>query len=578
MSLTTRSSLTAVLFLSLAAASATADVIPTGPSDVPLDDLDNTAIVHGQITDYVSVYEIKPQAHGQTPLYVPEASTEGPKPLRSEYTIDRHSDLLLHIDPQIARLGGTLTIRARLLRDPPTEVAVENYTAVNDKQLKQEQHALLATDTQLFRDVNGADLQRQYAELIVAAGDFVPSLDRVERIFGDATTGPARQSFSDSDFDAFRLAIDDLRFKRQALSNDLATITTAVDEGVLQSPLMERLGATVHDQVEEELGKVRGDLLRWQVVLGSDIDTSGYFMCRKQLYQTDADVTVKVDKKAKKIPKGTILEFDADGKIATPVEFAGVDYNDLGKALSSTSTIDVACAAPLVKTALDKMVVYRATLSEISTQQHFEQIESARKELRGEIRKLLSNDVRDARINVGALDASHDERLEVTIRVVTPGASTLTGDGKSSGDESGDLELVETITFRIADVGWSHSIAPQFALIKRLSDVRSPTESEVPSNFKPAAGAMLSFRYRTRSRASDWLIPSVGIAAFAVDFDPRQSFELGAGVGLGWLNEYVHAGLGVSLFADGKRGFGWISLDFAKTVDTFSTLFQGGGK
>ena len=74
------------------------------------------------------------------------------------------------------------------------------------------------------------------------------------------------------------------------------------------------------------------------------------------------------------------------------------------------------------------------------------------------------------------------------------------------------------------------------------------------------------------------MCPSVGIAAFAVDFDPRTTLEVGVGPSVGYFNDLVHIGMGWNLSVDDHRRYYFISLDFLRASETFGTLFGGGPK
>jgi hypothetical protein len=73
----------------------------------------------------------------------------------------------------------------------------------------------------------------------------------------------------------------------------------------------------------------------------------------------------------------------------------------------------------------------------------------------------------------------------------------------------------------------------------------------------------------------DWVFPSVGLAVYAVDFDPATSLELGVGPSIGLLDEHIHAGIGWNLSVGDHRQFWWVSLDFLRASDTFAALFGG---
>jgi hypothetical protein len=198
-----------------------------------------------------------------------------------------------------------------------------------------------------------------------------------------------------------------------------------------------------------------------------------------------------------------------------------------------------------------------------------EQVESMKRSVRKGIETRLKRAVRDARIRLSTLDLVHNDTIEILVRVTRQGTTLR------AADTRGTIDIEERVLIRVVESGVSFSTSPQFALIKRSSDVRVASPREVPSNFKPAVGVVFAARYRTLSRGLDWVIPSVGLSAHVADFDPTTSLELGIGPSIGLLDDHVHAGVGWNLSVDNHRQYWWISLDFLRTSQTFSSLFGG---
>lgn len=177
--------------------------------------------------------------------------------------------------------------------------------------------------------------------------------------------------------------------------------------------------------------------------------------------------------------------------------------------------------------------------------------------------------MKPAIVHLDAADLEHNDTVELIVK------ASMERLALSDDDSTEEEFLTYRFRMRIVDLGFSYAIGPQFGMIKRISDVREATAKDSPSNFRPAPGGAIQFRYRTYSRASDWLLPSVGAAAFVLDFDPSQAFELGVGPSVGLLNGMVHGGAGWNLFVTDHRMYWFLSLDFLQTIESFGPLFGG---
>jgi hypothetical protein len=161
-------------------------------------------------------------------------------------------------------------------------------------------------------------------------------------------------------------------------------------------------------------------------------------------------------------------------------------------------------------------------------------------------------------VRLSTLDVHHGDRVEIIVRITRPGTSLR------ADEAPGTVDIEERALIRVTEAGITFHSSPQFALIKRISDVRVASASEVPSNYKPAGGFVFGARLRTLRPMLDWVFPSVGLAVYAVDFDPATSLELGVGPRIGW-----------NLSVGDHRQFWWVSLDFLRASDTFAALFGG---
>jgi len=207
-----------------------------------------------------------------------------------------------------------------------------------------------------------------------------------------------------------------------------------------------------------------------------------------------------------------------------------------------------------------------------NSDEQLDTMRQALEELRSAAARALheaADGVKPARIYLGAATTEHGDILEVIVESLEQAAAA---------DQ--EAPVSETLRFRIrlVDNGVSARVAPNFTLVKRIKDVAVASERAKPSNFEITAGAALTFRWRDEAPWTDWLVPSVGIHATLPDFDPSNSFELGVGLSLGWLNDMIHAGIGWNLSVTDDREYFFISLDFLAGVDGFSQLTSKGGE
>ena len=166
----------------------------------------------------------------------------------------------------------------------------------------------------------------------------------------------------------------------------------------------------------------------------------------------------------------------------------------------------------------------RRTQDELRKTVPFERLSGvARRVAEGSIEEHLSR-LQPAVIHLSAANLHHDDIVEIIVTATLPG---LRESGEESAppteDGTGSEQSVQRFRFRAVEDGFSWTAGPQFVIVKRIKDVSVASESDAPANFVPAPGGYGGVRYRTRSRWSEWLIPSVQIAATTPKFDPSNS-------------------------------------------------------
>lgn len=537
---------------------------------------------------------------------------DGNGELANQYPVDRMSDIVISFGDHIGDLQGSISVRARILGATPTEVPVENYTIVNDKELKEERKLLFADDTDFFRDAAHQklleDLNRlqrattEYKALLEATGvvalkDLYPSDDvrkwfennqRLPGTFAQnvgtetilAATANMRRAVGDDSttrLKALLAALDDVR---QDVTGLFVLSSTAFQ---LRDDELRQLQATANSLIAS-LVSTRSSLelslpSSVMAVLDPCATKGAAYFIKKD------DVVAKDDKGADiKIPMREYIRVDAQKppRIVFPPTFEGLvlDAKAQAASLDPVNEPDAnVCYARVVPVIGDRLRAQLRTVEVLETnlqptKEHengvLYSIENMKAQLRQGIEKRLGRAVRDARVRLATLDIHQNDVVELIVRVSRQGTSL------HSDDTRGTVDVEERVLLRVVEKRLTFSTSPQFALIKRMSDVRMASATEVPSNFKPAAGVVFAARVHALNRVYDWLIPSLGISAHVADFDPTTSLELGLGPSLGLLDEHIHLGMGWNLAVSDNREYWWISLDFLRTSETFAALFGGG--
>lgn len=551
----------------------------------------------------------------------PERWRTEPKTISSEYAVWNDHDLLLVLDEAIINLNGAISIRARILDEAKTEIPVENYTVINDKEIKEERKALFADETELFR---GPDDDALIAQLLVLQNrashyrallygapvsglrNLYPgeAFDKWLAAIEDETARPAltaqagvlsEHALESAAASLASLHSDELVQSKQALIAALADVEQRIEKQFVVSRLTDQLDDSNLSSVRDAALRLIRRISVWRSRLESAgaPDVSAFEACTASLFEATATFSAKaldggdvtfgpgerlwVDELNKNLslvrtPKHTAA-FTLD-----PTKVKRVDarqhcyefvfpsfWRSLGTQLEVL--IDITKRPDEISLPPDCRTAEAPEHDDMSPLQAVEEL---RRRTRCGITARLKRGLLDARIRLAPLQLKHGDRIEITVRLTRPGTSI-----DPSVTETPSIEAEERFVVRVVQGGVEFRASPQFGLVKRFSDIRAATATESPSNFKPAAGINFSVRFHHLKRWTDWVLPSLGIAAHTVDFDPNKTFELGVGGSLGLLDDHVHVGTGVNVSVDKHRGYWWFSLDFLRTVDTFSSLFGG---
>lgn len=538
------------------------------------------------------------------PLF--DGSKDSAKPIASRYSVRRSHDVLISFRPTVLKLHGEMSVRARILGSPPTEISVENYTAVNDKELKEDKKVLFLDNLDLFRDKPYQEFVDHINELQQAATDYTASLamdlelvlstlykkQSVEDWYEEGplpSTLDARPSPAVVDAAVARLRHwlgDETTKKRQLVLDCLGVVQSDINNVLLKSKLAAQIDERKLDLARRVALSLMRDLHRFRAEIANAppfqatvLDSCAAATTTYQVQQA-IEVTRNKGEKVKLEPG---LYIRAIGKsIVWPPQLQDYTIADLTTLLKLGASTD--CFASIIPQAIGPLGLQLNQAQKLRDQiQKGEggkngslllQVEAIKEHLSEGMGARLAEDIRDARVRLSALPLKHDDRVEIIVKVSRKAVSLHDGEKEST------VDVEERIVIRVVDEWFFISAGPQFALVKRFSDVRTATGTEQPANFKPAVGVNLAARFRPgTSKYWDWFLPSVGISAHLVDFDPSASAQLEVGVGpsVGWLDEHVHAGVGWNLSIYERRAYWWISLDFLRTFDTFKGLFGGGG-
>lgn len=527
--------------------------------------------------------------------------------IASSYSVDRTDDVVISFGEGVKDLQGSISVRARILGPTPTEVPVENYTVVNDKELKEERKLLMADDTDFFRDPAHRKLVERVGELQRFTTEYRGLLestalmglrslygeDDVKSWFAGASLPAAFSRQPDSAAVTTAVALvrrsldDEATARVKALLQSIDQVQADINTLFLASDLASQLTDGGLSLMQSETLGLISTLTelraRLDTTLAADATTLDACATKFTGYLVKQEVVAKDDKGADvKLPANEYFRVDNATlpRIVFPPVFEGLTVNIKAQLraleLVNVDDQDGYCYPRVIPSVVGRLRRQLETVLDLEKSLQdppgsvLARIDAMKKAIRQGIEGRLLRDVRDARVKMSTLDLRHGDRLEIIVRVSRQGTTLRAGDSRST------IDLEERIVIRAVDQGVSFATSPQFVLIKRASDLRTPTTTESPSNFKPAAGVLFNMRLRTLNATLDWVIPSIGLAAHVADFDPANSLEIGIGPGIGLLDDHVHAGMGWDLSVNDNRRYWWVSLDFLRASETFSGLFGGG--
>ncbi len=137
---------------------------------------------------------------------------------------------------------------------------------------------------------------------------------------------------------------------------------------------------------------------------------------------------------------------------------------------------------------------------------------------------------------------------------------------ENTTDAEQGVEL-STAKFLIKKTGWHINTPESVLLIQRINE-DLVTVDKSPSNFKPTAGISLIWTYHNDFRGKKikkflrWVEPSFGINVSFLDFDIKETFEIGAGPIIGlWQNQLFFTG-GYNFNVKGQSPF-YIGIGFS---------------
>lgn len=191
------------------------------------------------------------------------------------------------------------------------------------------------------------------------------------------------------------------------------------------------------------------------------------------------------------------------------------------------------------------------------------------------IRNVFMERVVDGRVLLGDI-VKHGDVVEVMVSSQLPPVNGRDligngGSGTSTTTSSARFRLRVYEPFRL-------QVGAQAALVKRLSDVSVGNAREIPVNFVPSPGGVLSLRmspgWATATGQFWWdlLCPSVDLHVFLLRYSAENKLEVGLAGGVGLLNAMVHTGFGGNLMVSPSPFF-FVSFDFLRGIDTFDMLF-----
>jgi|GEM_PF-5531679 len=150
--------------------------------------------------------------------------------------------------------------------------------------------------------------------------------------------------------------------------------------------------------------------------------------------------------------------------------------------------------------------------------------------------------------------------------------------------------------YYLGETGWKPEVLDMFALVKRVHEPSSETNSTLsPSNFKGSGGAVLMLSFHKEDKgitikqingSNDYKVtrknrfinafePSFGLNVSYLDFSTEKDVEIGTGLQMGLFRNKIFFGYGVNLHLlspkDQSPGYFFVGFSFAKLADLFKT-------
>jgi hypothetical protein len=195
--------------------------------------------------------------------------------------------------------------------------------------------------------------------------------------------------------------------------------------------------------------------------------------------------------------------------------------------------------------------------------------------------------------NIDVSKANVDEGDELVISVMWYNSD---GNVNGSTDNTEDAVELATAKFIVKKVGWDVDVSESALLIHRIDEEKlRPDYPLSPSNFKPTAGASLTWTYynphRTKVRTKKdhwfvndknvgvemeygfikflhWLEPSFGINVSYTDFRTDRDVEFGAGPVIGLFRNSIFVTTGYAFSVNGESPF-YMGIGFS-----FSNIYE----
>lgn len=439
--------------------------------------------------------------------------------VQQTHSVDRNADIVIEF-ADLQHFEGRIGVRARLRGSTDVELPVDNYMIIGDDRVSREQYSVMPSRSHEARYLVG----------VIERFNVLWSHYRAFERADDAVRDAAGQTDSDR-FGRLLVALRQYEKARRPLA----------------------------DATE----KLRADIAELNVRLATQRPTADPSLApqRRLLAPDDAIVNAY---RALDIVTGAV-EHDLGEWIPT-LEAAGC-------AASTTPEPPAACtaAADQLKARLgtvpDPLPRGQApTAAATSMQTVFDDLTRTLRtlldhELAAMHAKAIAS-VPQGRVHLSRADIDHDDILEITVTFSPPTAEPTAQTADATTPETRTGEVVVRRVFRVADLGFSFSVKPQFAL----------TADTLTGRYTPRPGALLEFRWRARQRWTDWIIPSVGPVLHALE-DDQGAMAIGAGVSTGWLNAMIHLGAGYRLDSSDDPAYFFVAFDFANTAEVFGQYF-----